>query len=295
MDRNILISGVYDVMKDRFNEMGDFLKQREGLQPVSGRFLAGLPLIVRLDGSSFSKFTKSMERPFDARFSQLMESTADYLAQYFHADLVFTQSDEITLLFSNQGQIMFDGVQQKLPFDGRYQKILSEMAGIASSYFQGKLSELIPEKQGCYPYMDCRAYQAFSDDEALLSVLWRAIDAHKNSVSQMASAYYSHKQLTGMPTHKRIELLNQRSAPHEQYVNLDPRYKYGLLKIKQCSVGPLSAETLAKIPEAHRDPATVVVRKEWVRIPDTFAFLRQEVATTLDAIYLRGQYAPPVL
>lgn len=291
MDRQILVSGVYEVMRDRFDNMGDFLKQRESMIPADGRFLAGLPLIVRLDGSSFSKFTKSMKRPFDDKFSKLMEDTAMYIADYFHADLVFTQSDEITLLFSNQGQIMFDGIQQQLPYGGRYQKILSEFSGITSSFFRNKLYELFPDKDEQYPYFDCRAYQAFSDDEAMLSVLWRCIDAHKNSVSQMASAYYSHKTLTGVSTSARIRMLDSREVPEEQYANLADRYKYGILKIKQYTKGPLPADKLAKIPEAHRPAQLEVVRKVWTSVPTSLTFFRQDVKEIIDKVYLRGSYA----
>ena len=135
-------AGIFQQFKHDFGEMGDFLKYKEVLLPEFGRFSAGVPLIVRLDGSGFSSYTKSLKRPFDAQFNAVMDEVSLELAEYYHADLVYCQSDEITLLFlnnslvdavdtpSDSGEVTF---KQLLPFGGRYGKILSEFAGNCSS------------------------------------------------------------------------------------------------------------------------------------------------------------------
>ncbi|MGL1442107.1 tRNA(His) guanylyltransferase Thg1 family protein, partial [Vibrio parahaemolyticus] len=60
-----------------------------------------LPVVARLDGRSFSKFTDGLERPYDRRLSELMVTTADYVARQTQACMAYTQSDEITLTWAS--------------------------------------------------------------------------------------------------------------------------------------------------------------------------------------------------
>ena len=47
------------------------MKIYEGVES-DRRFMSLLPVIARIDGRSFSSFTKGMERPYDERMSNLM-------------------------------------------------------------------------------------------------------------------------------------------------------------------------------------------------------------------------------
>ncbi len=49
--------------KDSF---GDRMKMYEGAE-AQRKFLPGLPIVARLDGRGFSRFTKGLERPYDQR------------------------------------------------------------------------------------------------------------------------------------------------------------------------------------------------------------------------------------
>ena len=57
----------------------------------------GLPVIIRVDGHGFSKFTGGFQKPFDERLHAAMQLTTENLLQY-HSDATtaYTQSDEIS-------------------------------------------------------------------------------------------------------------------------------------------------------------------------------------------------------
>ena len=67
------------------------------------------PLIVRLDGVHFHSFTKGFERPFDISFLTCMRNTMLHLCEnIMGAKLGYTQSDEITLLITDDDTIETD-------------------------------------------------------------------------------------------------------------------------------------------------------------------------------------------
>ena len=79
------------------DNLGDRMKAYEGLE--TGRLIAQeLPLIVRLDGRAFSTFTRGMDKPFDARMSEIMRAVTAHLIEQTQALVGYTQSDEITLI-----------------------------------------------------------------------------------------------------------------------------------------------------------------------------------------------------
>lgn len=54
--------------KDSF---GDRMKMYEGAE-AQRKFLPGLPIVARLDGRGFSRFTKGLNRPYDQRMIDAM-------------------------------------------------------------------------------------------------------------------------------------------------------------------------------------------------------------------------------
>ena len=291
MKRNLNISGIYQVMHTRFNELGDFLKGKEACIPEGGRFAAGKPLVVRLDGSNFSGYTRHLQRPFDMRFVQLMDSVSLQMAELFDADLVYCQSDEITLVFFNISTLLQDGPNQLLPFAGRYGKILSEMAGKASSLWMLGARGLLPEVENVSAYFDCRAYAADSDDEALLSVRWRMMDARKNGISQLASAFISHKQLQGVNSGDRIKMLEALNRPEASYHNLPDRLKFGLLRLRTSQQRMLTDAERERIPEKYRPQADIMCMRSTV-LDKTAEMLDRDfdVATALPE-WLKARYS----
>ena len=103
-------------MKVKRDDFGSRIKEYER-QTTQARLIPLLPIVARLDGKSFSKYTKRMDRPFDAEMSYTMTEVTKYLVEKTHANIGYTQSDEITLCWYNEdpkSQSMFDRKIHKL-------------------------------------------------------------------------------------------------------------------------------------------------------------------------------------
>ena len=174
--------------------LGDLLKAQE--QVEAGRKADPyLPLMARIDGKTFSRFTKGLERPFDPRFVNLMVETTKHLVEETEALLGYCQSDEITLYWHlDRGNFS----NREYWFGGKFQKLTSVLASTASSFFAAKLPEFLPEKVGKYPTFDCRVWNVPDLEHVYLNFLWRLQDATKNSVSMLAHHHFSHKSLQGV-------------------------------------------------------------------------------------------------
>ncbi len=85
------------------------------------------PVLVRLDGHSFSRLTKNFHKPYDGRVFEAMLRTAADLVHHLNPDAAYTQSDEITLVYCN--------ATRPAPLGGKVQKIASLAAGLCSARF----------------------------------------------------------------------------------------------------------------------------------------------------------------
>ena len=68
--------------KYKRDDFGDRMKTYES-QANNLSLIPNLPVIVRLDGKGFSKYTSGLNKPYDERFTQLMENTCKYLMKKF--------------------------------------------------------------------------------------------------------------------------------------------------------------------------------------------------------------------
>ena len=82
-------------MKERLEEYENSSKQR---------LMKGLPILCRLDGSSFSKFVKGLETPYDERLSNLMIESCKFLVEKTNARVGFVGSDEISLILWEENE-----------------------------------------------------------------------------------------------------------------------------------------------------------------------------------------------
>ncbi|MGY3567902.1 tRNA(His) guanylyltransferase Thg1 family protein [Sinomonas sp. RB5] len=93
--------------------------------------------VVRVDGNGFSKYTRSLVRPFDAGFAVDMQATALFLAaQVQGAVAAYTQSDEISVLLAAPST-----AKSEAWFGGQVQKIVSITAALATAKFNDLRSE----------------------------------------------------------------------------------------------------------------------------------------------------------
>lgn len=179
-----------------FEEMGDEFKRYEKNFTLA-KFSPESVIMCRLDGRAYHSFCKGLEKPFSQHFIDCMKHTCIELGKEFNPSLIYCQSDELTVVFFNEDRM----------FDGTVQKYISTMAAYASVRFNEKVRELIPSHINKFPTFDCRVYQLPSRQKAFENVVWRQIDAMKNSVSLLATQYFSPKQLSGKSTKQRKEML----------------------------------------------------------------------------------------
>lgn len=223
--------------------LGDKCKLFE--QAEAGRkAMRGLPLLARLDGRAFHTFTRGLERPYDQRMSFCMAETARFLVQETHALIGYTQSDEITLLWF----VPSDSTSEYI-FDGKYQKIASVLAGMASCQFMKLVANQLPQKASATPHFDCRVWQVPTQSEVIDVFVWREDDAVKNSISMAARALYSDKQLFEKTSSVKQEMLFQKGVNWNDYPAF---FKRGAYFARRAVERELSEEELARIPEAHR-------------------------------------------
>jgi tRNA(His) 5'-end guanylyltransferase len=232
-----------------FMSLGDKHKVFE--KHFEQKLIAGVPVIARLDGRSFHTLTRKAIKPFDSGFIWAMEETAKYLVDEFSALVAYVQSDEITLVW-NELNI----------FDGRVNKILTTLAATTSVVFAKHLSETELEHNVNVPTFDCRIWHIPSLDLAAENVMWRELDAYRNSINMAASSLFSHKSLQGMGTKQRLARLQEAGY---DWHGLATRYKRGSIFKRAKILRELRQEELENIPVQFR-PTGPVERSGIVRL-----------------------------
>lgn len=167
-------------------------------------FLEGLPLLARLDGRAFHTFTKDLKRPFDERLTTSMANTAKYLLEEFNADLVYTQSDEITLFWNTKEE-------NKLFFSGKIFKLNSVLAASCSVFFYKEILKNLPEKADKLPVFDCRTWQVTSMQDVSDVFVWRQLDAVRNSVNCLAQSVFKHSELQKKNKKEVLQMLKNKN------------------------------------------------------------------------------------
>lgn len=178
--------------------------------------------ILRLDGRSHSNYTQGLERPFSKPYNNAIDETAKYLCQNIAGcKLAYCQSDEITLVLTD-----FDQIDTQAFFDGNIQKIVSVVASMAAAFFNQ--DHIRPQKNKLASF-DARVFTVADRQEVFNCLYWRQLDASRNSLSMLAQANFSHKQL-----HKK-----KRDDIHEMlyeiginWNNESTRFKRGSCVIK---------------------------------------------------------------
>ena len=161
--------------------------------------------IVRVDGRSFSRYTKHLAKPFDLNFIEAMNQTAAGLAhEVAGTKLAYVQSDEISLVLTD-----FDNENTQAWMGGSHTKVVSLTAATATMIFNRHMPKHHPH--GSDAMFDSRVWNLPSLSEVTNYLLWRQRDAIKNSVSMMASAHFSHRELHKKTTEERKAMLAERS------------------------------------------------------------------------------------
>lgn len=194
--------------------LGDRMKMYENVQ-TKLRFDQTKPLYCRIDGRNFSKFTKGMKKPFDEAMSMIMIEVTKHLVKETGAVIGYTQSDEITLVWP----------EGKFFFDGRIQKMVSNVSSIATSKFLLEALKVWPEKcNSKLPTFDARIFELPSREETSNSILWRAQDAYKNAISMAAHEFIGHSKTLGKSGEEKINMLKEIGIDFHAYPDF---FKHG--------------------------------------------------------------------
>lgn len=150
-----------------------------------------MPIIIRIDGKSFHSFTRGMKKPFDEDLAKAMWETSKYLVENIvGCRMAYHQSDEISLLLTN-----YEKLTTQSWFDNNLQKLVSVSASLATAKFNDLMRQ--ENKSDKLALFDARAY-VLPREEVCNYFLWRQQDATKNSISMVAQANFSHRELQGL-------------------------------------------------------------------------------------------------
>jgi len=194
--------------------------------------------ILRLDGRSFSRYTKGLERPFDDDFISDMNDTASHLcSKITGVKMAICSSDEISLVLTD-----FEHASTDMFFGGNIQKICSIAASIASNKFNQLRLKRSVEKTFRYfsqtirltendiynlsseyidsfklAEFDCRVLQVPNREEVENYLIWRQQDTIRNAVQSVAQSLYSHKELDHKNTKDLIELCKEKNVNFDEF------------------------------------------------------------------------------
>lgn len=192
-----------------------------------------LPVVIRVDGNSFSKKTKqwNLRKPYDTRMMTAMEKACKAICEYCSGMVAaYTHSDEASFILVNDQSIFTE------PFlGGRIQKINSLVASTFTSKFNDVLSREVWGKKFSPAVFDSRVL-VLPKEEVVNYLIWRQNECWRNAVS--ATTYYdiadkigskkkARKMMHGLNSKQQQELLFQTTG-----INMNdelPAWKRGLL------------------------------------------------------------------
>ena len=154
--------------------------------------------VLRIDGRSFSKYTKKYKKPFDDYLHTLMCESAAETMDDLDGIVAYVESDEVSILLSTAS----------LPFNGSIEKLVSVSASVMSSNFTALSGDVVS--------FDSRVISLPNQETVLDYFNWRHADAVKNSLntyaywllrSQGLSEFAAHQDLMKKGVDYKNELL----------------------------------------------------------------------------------------
>lgn len=212
-------------------------ERSELLRNSSGDYVLdkSLPFLARIDGHSFSKYTKGFEKPNDETMGMAMVFTMGDLVEEFNAVTGYTQSDEITLVFMpvHDDESGFRDIQ----FRGRVMKLATLMAGFASARFNFHINQsldtygvkwkkkVVDRVKSQKAHFDCRLFSVPNLQEVFNNLYWRsAHDCVRNSIHGLARAHFSSKKLHKKKCETMKQMLLEKGI---DWNKLLPHFKFG--------------------------------------------------------------------
>ncbi len=176
------------------------------------KFLPKLPVIIQINGRSFSKVTSLLDKPFCEKFSNCISTTMlNVCLEVEGAVFAYHFNDEITIILRN------DQNADTIPwFDNKIQKIVSICSSIATLNFSNLSNSMDLNLMGDSVFT-CSAYTAPSILEAIHILVSKQ---HQNLQSAIQSACFYEllkkydkntikEMLTGLSIDDKVGLLFQ--------------------------------------------------------------------------------------
>lgn len=242
-------------MKIDHDELGSRMKDYEKVE-ISRKLDVHKPIYARIDGRSFSKLTKGMARPFDARMSEAMIETTKYLVKETSAVIGQTQSDEISLAW------YASSYESDIFFSGKIHKMTSVLASMAAAKFNHCLRGWSPFEDRIASF-DARVLEMPNKTEAANMFLWRVNDATKNAVSMACRHYYSPKQMHGKSQSEMIAMLAEKNVVFSDYPSY---FRFGTFLKRKVFTREMTDQEKIKIPEKFHPEDGMVTRSDIVPI-----------------------------
>lgn len=222
-------------MANKRDSLGDRMKNNYENRAKT-YLLRRTPVIIRLDGKAFHTFTRGFAKPFDARLMRVMQETTLELCKNIQGCVFgYTQSDEITLVL-----VDYNALDTDAWFDYSVEKMCSVAASMCTLYFNriftricgdfikeyaanakdkknlGDVADQVDRVLKAYMrgiknggLFDARVFNV-PEGEVTNCVLWRQNDATRNSVSSLAQAYFSPKELHGKNGSQMQDMLMEK-------------------------------------------------------------------------------------
>ena len=185
------------------------------------------PVIIRIDGKAFHTFTRGFQRPFDDLLVKSMQDTMKYLCENIQGCVLgYTQSDEITLVL-----VDYKRLDTAAWFDYNVQKCASIAASMATMAFNRAFEHNVrcyvvqwrnEHDDPCYEpdpqysawvkamnsgaMFDARVFN-IPKEEVCNCLLWRQLDAARNSIQMVGQAHFSHSELQNKSCNEIQEML----------------------------------------------------------------------------------------
>lgn len=207
---------------DRYSDLDIRMKTYYEQIPKT-KLMRRTPVVIRIDGRSFHTFTKGFKKPFDDILIKSMQDTMLYLCKNIQGCVFgYTQSDEITLVL-----IDYQTLTTSAWFDYEVQKMCSISASMATLAFNKSFSDrvvkfllgeqvmhkdhdgynnVLKNAISIGAQFDSRCFNIPKEEVANM-IYWRQHDAIKNSISMVAHYYFSTKELHGMSSSDKIQML----------------------------------------------------------------------------------------
>lgn len=223
-----------------FDNLKDKMEYYRGLYDY--KLIPGMYTLIMIDGHNFSRRVKNkFKKPFDPVFIKYMNEVAIRICQEFQGiKIAYTQSDEISFLMTD-----FGGSDSAYGY--RVCKLQSLIAAEASGYFNylvtkdlletpcslEDLKSIYQDKFKAGPFtFDCKVWQVPGKGDVNGWFVYRQNDCIRNSVSQVAQSYFSHKELLAVSTEEMKEkLITEKGISWD--IDFSGGMKYGRLIHKE--------------------------------------------------------------